>query len=95
MKLIDEVKLPESYDVVCCEKCGFIYADTNATKEQYDLYYMNNNVYSDMPKSITEIDGKFYYFKDIIESCLNKQSLLLNIGIGDGIFLNSGFRKWI
>lgn len=86
MKLIDNIKLPETYYVVCCDKCGFCYADTSAIKEDYDLYYMNNNIYSDSPKSINKDTCKFNYFKDIIKLYLSKESVLVNIGIGDGNF---------
>lgn len=39
--------LPEIYDVVCCIKCGFVYADTSARQEDYDLYYQNFSKYED------------------------------------------------
>lgn len=86
MDLMNEIKLPKTYNVVCCERCGFCYADTSASKEDYDLYYKNCNVYSNMPKAVDENETKFYYLKDIISKYLNNESLLLNIGIGDGIF---------
>lgn len=86
MDLMSEIKLPKVYDVVCCERCGFCYADTSASKEDYDFYYKNCNVYSNMPKAVNENETKFYYFREIISRYLNKESLLLNIGIGDGIF---------
>ena len=39
--------LPESYDVVCCTKCGFVYADTSARQKDYDLYYQSFSKYED------------------------------------------------
>lgn len=33
MKLPQEVKLPDEYDVVTCENCGFAYADVDATQD--------------------------------------------------------------
>jgi len=32
-------RLTEGYDVVCCERCGFAFADTTVTQAQYDEYY--------------------------------------------------------
>ena len=32
-------RLTEGYDVVCCQKCGFAFADTVVTQAQYDEYY--------------------------------------------------------
>ena len=40
--------LPGSYDVVCCAKCGFVYADTPAKQEDYDQYYENFSKYEDL-----------------------------------------------
>lgn len=39
--------LPTSYNVVSCSKCGFTYANVNATQKDYDNYYKNYNVYAE------------------------------------------------
>lgn len=45
--------LPEShplaggYDVVCCERCGFVYADTQVSQAEYDRFYANFSKYED------------------------------------------------
>jgi SAM-dependent methyltransferase len=39
--------LSEGYDVVCCCECGFVYADTSITQDEYDLYYTNYSKYED------------------------------------------------
>lgn len=46
MKLPQDVRLPDEYDVVTCEKCGFAYADVDATQDTYNTYYSCNNMYS-------------------------------------------------
>ena len=46
MKLPQDVKLPDEYDVVTCENCGFAYADVDATQDTYNTYYACNNMYS-------------------------------------------------
>ena len=45
MTVPEEFRLPNGYDVVSCVECGFVYADTTATKEDYDHYYENCNWY--------------------------------------------------
>ncbi|MEG0778175.1 MAG: class I SAM-dependent methyltransferase [Oscillospiraceae bacterium] len=39
-------KIQSEYQVVCCDTCGFCYADTLSTIEDYDDYYSNYNFYS-------------------------------------------------
>lgn len=38
-------RLPNSYDVVSCAACGFVYADTTATQVEYDDYYEAHSIY--------------------------------------------------
>ncbi len=39
--------LPSAFDVVCCEGCGFCYADTPAGQADYDRYYAEFSKYAD------------------------------------------------
>jgi SAM-dependent methyltransferase len=39
--------LASGYDVVACHTCGFVYADTSATQEDYDEFYERMSKYSD------------------------------------------------
>lgn len=39
--------LPNTYDVVACENCGFCFADTSATQQDYDQYYNQMSKYED------------------------------------------------
>jgi SAM-dependent methyltransferase len=39
--------LPAAYDVVCCQGCGFCYADTPAPQAAYDRYYADFSKYAD------------------------------------------------
>lgn len=43
----DGYPLPASYNVVSCNNCGFVYADTPAKQKDYDLYYKNFSKYED------------------------------------------------
>ena len=39
--------LGAGYDVVCCDACGFVYADTRVTQAEYDAYYARLSKYED------------------------------------------------
>jgi SAM-dependent methyltransferase len=39
--------LGEGYDVVCCDRCGFVYADTTVGQEEYDRFYRQWSKYAD------------------------------------------------
>jgi len=39
--------LASGYEVVCCERCGFVYADTAVTQEDYDRFYASYSKYED------------------------------------------------
>lgn len=39
--------LSEEYDVVCCARCGFVYADTATTQEEYNDFYAQFSKYED------------------------------------------------
>ncbi len=39
--------LANGYEVVCCERCGFVYADTAVTQEDYDRFYASYSKYED------------------------------------------------
>ena len=45
--LPDKSILPNAYDVVSCENCGFCFADTSATQADYDKYYNEMSKYED------------------------------------------------
>jgi SAM-dependent methyltransferase len=39
--------LAGGYDVVCCEGCGFVYADTDVPQEAYERFYADSSKYAD------------------------------------------------
>jgi len=43
--------LRDGYDVVCCARCGFAYADTAVTQADYDHFYARHSKYSDAKTS--------------------------------------------
>jgi SAM-dependent methyltransferase len=40
--------LEDGYDVVCCETCGFVYADTQVDQDAYERYYADSSKYADV-----------------------------------------------
>lgn len=46
-RLPEQSNLPDIYDVVECENCGFCFADTSATQNDYDRYYNKMSKYED------------------------------------------------
>ena len=52
-----EFYLPEGhplgagYDVVACEECGFVFADTMVNQAAYDLFYAKRSKYEDSRKT--------------------------------------------
>ncbi|MDQ1301479.1 MAG: hypothetical protein QG637_1401 [Chloroflexota bacterium] len=39
--------LTAGYDVVCCNRCGFVYADTTVRQADYDRFYAQFSKYED------------------------------------------------
>ncbi|NJK91011.1 MAG: hypothetical protein HC904_03740 [Blastochloris sp.] len=49
--LSEDHPLKEGYDVVACESCGFVFADTAVSQEDYDRYYASLSKYADAATS--------------------------------------------
>ena len=64
MNVPEDYHLPDSYNIVVCEQCGMVYADTSATMEDYDWYYTNCNFYGDDSK-----DGKILQICGCLKNC--------------------------
>ena len=85
-----ESKLPNNYDVVCCNKCGFVYADTFATQQDYDLYYEQLSKYESEETSsgggFSEKDRKrLVDTANLINNTLkNKDLRIIDIGCANG-----------
>jgi len=47
----DGYPLPAEYDVVACQRCGFVYADADATQRDYDRFYSDWSKYDDSATS--------------------------------------------
>lgn len=97
LSIPEEYGLPNNYDVVCCENCGFCYSNTSADNSKYDYYYTNFNVYSYEKVNIENEEKEYSIIKKIIDTFLTNKSNILNIGIGSGEFekriFNDGYQN--
>ncbi len=88
MEIADHVRLPKSYDIVSCNKCGFSYAKLRGvTQETYNEYYRKSNDYSD-----EKIRMKLNRELDLVRVRLIGKHIpldaeILDIGCGNGDFL--------
>ncbi len=90
MILDTEMRIPNQYDVVCCENCGFTFADTNAGQDAYNEYYANDNCYScdhDIKASGANISVEC--MKNFLIKYVKKNESILDIGCGSGDLLKS------
>lgn len=95
MKVPKEYHLPDHYNVVSCENCGFVYADTSASMEDYNWYYTHCNFYGDDSKEDNR--SRYDSVKDFLERYVNKESVMLEAGAGNGRFQlalkNNGYKN--
>ena len=84
--LPDNHPLPGKYDVVACDRCGFVYADTPANQETYDKYYAEMSKY-DMNytcgETLLHIDRAAW----INTFIRNRTDSIIDIGCGNGQLL--------
>lgn len=83
MTLPENIPLPDQYDVVSCTRCGFCYANTSATKKDYDTYYTEYNNYSEEGKS-KSFEARVSRVRELLESHLNSTSRIVDFGFGNG-----------
>ncbi len=84
--LPDNHILPSQYDVVACENCGFVFADTPATQETYDKYYSEMSKYD-----MTYVNSDTLLFVEraawINTLIHNKAASIIDVGCGNGQLL--------
>lgn len=84
VKTPENYRLPETYDVASCKLCGMVYADTKASMEDYDWYYSHCNFYGDDSKY--DNVGRYGMVEGLLGQFCKKESVMLNIGVGNGRF---------
>lgn len=86
--------LSQGYDVVCCDRCGFVYADTTVSQEDYDKFYANLSKYEDKKtatgggNSPCDADRLQKTAEFISEFITDKQAKILDIGCANGGLLS-------
>jgi hypothetical protein len=74
--------------IVQCEKCGFIFSDSDNTVEDYQQYYTTLNKHKKRAADAESLD-KIYYEKIYkYFTSLNKDSCILDFGSGDLLMKN-------
>lgn len=82
MNVPEDYHLPAQYDVVACADCGMVYADTAASMEDYDWYYTHCNFYGDDSKD--DNSERYDWMEELLEKYLTKDSVMLELGAGNG-----------
>ncbi len=101
--LDDKNPLPDQYDVVCCSQCSFIYADVDATQEDYNKYYEDFSKYESIEVSSGggttpwDLERLLETANDIMNYIPKKDAKILDIGAAMGGLLNilqqNGYEK--
>lgn len=92
--LPDNHILPKVYDVVVCSVCGFVFADTTAKQDDYDVFYRDFSKYEDVTVSygggLCEWDkSRLKETAKWLDSAIaNKSASILDIGCANGGLLN-------
>jgi hypothetical protein len=83
--------LPNKYDVVNCNNCGLVFADTSANQDIYDRFYVEMSKYEDVqtasgggdnPYDLNRLNQTANDIERIITK--NKSTEILDIGCGNG-----------
>jgi SAM-dependent methyltransferase len=86
--------LSDSYDLVECDRCGFIFADTISSQEQYNHYYNSMSKYEDKKLSSGTGSNSFDQYRlqetarSISKIVKDHEALILDIGCGNGGLLS-------
>jgi len=87
--------LSAGYDVVCCDSCGFVYADTAVTQQAYDLFYTQYSKYEDKKTGTGGVDNEWdrkrvtETAEQIVTFMNNTNARVLDIGCANGGLLKA------
>jgi len=85
-----ENHLPKHYDVICCNTCGFVFADSSATQKEYDIYYEQLSKYENEATAsgtgISSYDAERLNqtAREIKKFLPNKSAKILDVGAANG-----------
>jgi 2-polyprenyl-3-methyl-5-hydroxy-6-metoxy-1,4-benzoquinol methylase len=87
--------LPATYDVVVCRRCSFVYADPQATQQDYDYFYTDWSKYDDATVStgggVSSYDAARLAItaSDIARALSDKSATILDAGCATGGLLSA------
>jgi len=93
--------LPDAYDIVACKACGFVYADTSGSQQDYDRYYYEYSKYGDPTVATGGSQDPYDHARiekqaDRIAAQIGKDARILDIGCARGGLLlalrNRGYK---
>lgn len=97
--LFDDLNIPGTKTLICCDKCGMIYDDVVFTEEQLQKYYRRNEHYafSSLGGSGSLSEDNINRYDRILDNLHpDPKSTILDVGCGQGGFiarcLQRGFR---
>lgn len=77
--------LPSEYDVVCCLRCGFVFADTSATQEDHNRFYKDFSKYEFSSRGLkTTSNWTWDRLKAMTKYLPNKNVSILDVGCANG-----------
>lgn len=85
---VEDMGLPNCYSAVQCDYCGMCYANTTATKEDYERYYSKFNYYGCHPGGVkSEVYLRQETIADILKQYSDPEQNIVDIGFGRGELL--------
>lgn len=90
--LFDGCPLANTYDVICCVECGFVFCDTPSSQDDYDRFYEEYFYSSAYLEREFTADDKKYFMEtaDILLPYLrDKNASIFDIGCGVGRLLET------
>lgn len=82
--------LSHGYDVVVCDMCGFVYADTNTTQAEYDRFYAEHSKYEDSKTGTGGTENPYDWRRQqetahqIASFLQNRKASILDVGCANG-----------